>query len=83
MSEHTYQCFQVFRMDYVWLKGYALTKSKQSWLKGLEGTQNFRHLIVMSGVPLVYNDLSFLESVLEILPGQQVRSNEALFHRSL
>eukprot|EP01102_Stenamoeba_stenopodia_P007699 TRINITY_DN2170_c0_g8_i1.p1 TRINITY_DN2170_c0_g8~~TRINITY_DN2170_c0_g8_i1.p1 ORF type:complete len:683 (-),score=156.15 TRINITY_DN2170_c0_g8_i1:95-2143(-) len=54
----------------------------QNWLRSLEDLKDFKHLIVMSGVPLVYNDLSFLESVLDILPGQQSIEDDLRDHWS-
>jgi hypothetical protein len=37
----------------------------------LDGAHGLRHLLVMSSIPVVHPDLSFIERALEILPGNQ------------
>jgi len=45
-------------------------------LTALDGTGDLKHLLVMSSIPLVHPDLSFLERTLDILPGGQALEDD-------
>lgn len=48
--------------------------SAQSWnavLGAIDATEGLKHLLVMSSIPVLHPDMSFLERAFDLLPGQQ------------
>lgn len=55
----------------------------QTWsdlIDWLDNLKDCRHLLVMSGIPVVYPDFALIESVLGILPGQQELEDDLRDH---